>query len=185
MTVFADYAPVQYVPREDGRYRFPWEAAGSEVIELYEIDVVGNARQVKPQDYDVLFYDGDARVGGGLTREEGEARMTRPVTPGTALVSVERNTLITQTVDFPTANQNRFKSRIIEFMLDKCTMIAQELRQRKCISAPSLPITQEITFYAYGTYDDVLINAAVQKLVTILEELKANAEDCRSTPELT
>jgi hypothetical protein len=45
-------------------------------------------------------------------------------------ISIERNTKITQQVDFQPYGP--FPANIVEFALDKLTMIAQELDVRKC-----------------------------------------------------
>jgi len=186
MTVLVFYKPVVQPVRQDGLYGFGWESVGKEAIEVFEIDNVKQTRaKVKQDRYVVEYFDGDPRVGGGFTRTAGRVRFTSPYTTGTTEVSVERNTLITQTVDWPAGNQLRFNGRMIEFALDKHTMIAQELVQRKCTAVTGTPITQEVVFSAYDTYDADVINFAVNKVNTILQEIKATAEPCNDRPEET
>ena len=193
MTVLVMYAP-RVVPARraggdpgliDGRHRrygIPWESAGKDDIEIYEIARDANAAErrrerVRPQDYEIRYN----KQFRSPINESGNVTITRPHPDWVTHVSIERNTLIDQTVDLK--RWSAFNGRMLEYALDKHTMIAQELVQRKCTAVTSIPITQEITFSAYDDLKASVVNFAVNKLLTILWEIKQTAVDCKDDVE--
>lgn len=178
MTVFATYEPVYADITDEQSYNFPYEAVGADAIEVYEAcDVLAIRKRVAHSDYVIDFHGGERTP----TKEAATIRFSREHTPGTTRVVIERNTLIDQTTDLPFVHS--FNTRMLEFTLDKLTMICQEMVQRKCTAVSATPITQEITFGSYRTLEDGAVTFALDKLSTIINEISGTAEDCRTTPE--
>ena len=178
MTVLVMYAPRIIPVKETQFYTIKWESACKDDIEVYEIlqseDQSERRRErVRPQDYNIFY----RRKPESPINEGGNVQFARPHPDWVTHVSIERNTLIDQTVDFP--DKTAFNGRMIEYALDKHTMIAQELVQRKCTAITSIPITQEIPFTAYDDLKASVVNFAVNKLVTILQEISQTAVDCK------
>jgi hypothetical protein len=74
---------------------------------------------------------------------------------------------------------------MIEFTLDKHTMICQELAYRKCDALVGTEMTQLIRFEAYTPFRANEVTFALDKIIAILAEIAASAEDCRDRPEET
>lgn len=169
------YQPERFDVNADMEYQFSFEHVGLQSIEVYELDADSNRTLVGPTDYTAAF--GVDRLplyaGGTIT-------FSRPHTPGTERVAIERNTRITQLVDFPTGRN--FPAVMVEYTLDKATMICQELVARKCDAVATTPMTQTITFHPYGYFPAAAINSALDKLIAILNEIDGTAEDCRDRP---
>jgi hypothetical protein len=176
------YAPLIYDPTEERVYEISWPFADIASIEVYEIQQSVNEEEQRRERvrYQDLVVTAD-RVFNTWENPRGEVRITRPHPSWANKISVERNTLIDQTLDLP--DRRRFDGRSIEWTLDKHTMIAQELVQRKCTAITSIPITQEINFTAYDDYKASVVNFAVDKLVTILYEISQTAVDCKDDLE--
>jgi len=119
------YSPSVSLPQAQGTpYPFTYQVIGAETVEVYEIDATGARTLVEPVNYIVLL------AGNAPLYDQGSVTMTAALDPGTVQVSIERNTPITQLVDFQP--YDRFPSDIVEFAFDKLTMICQELDYSKC-----------------------------------------------------
>jgi hypothetical protein len=81
----------------------------------------------RPQDYTHRL---DRQQPVSRVRRGGTDDVYTPPLPARRTVSIERNTLIDQTIDFP--ERARVQPRQIEIAADKATLIAQELVVRKC-----------------------------------------------------
>lgn len=180
MTILSAYVPEILTPTAAPRtYAFSFPCVGPEAIEVYEI-IGGTERQlVKVQDYSIRF--------GSHPRDplksNGSVTFNRPHKTGTTNIVIERNTPITQLVDFPVFRS--FNGRMVEFALDKLTMICQEIAERKCDVVTTTPITQLITFTAYDDFKASVLNFAMDKINDILIEIDNSAEDCRDRPDET
>ena len=126
MTITAIYTPELYEYREVdwGPYPFLFESIGAEAFEVWAVDVNLVRTYIPPADYTVVF-NGETPIYDG-----GSVTLTKDPPFGTVKLSLERNTPITQLVDF--YPYGRFGANVIEFALDKLTMICQELDARKC-----------------------------------------------------
>jgi hypothetical protein len=128
MTVLTEsYDPQTWAAAVDpdlGAYLFVFPNIGVESMEIWEIDTAGERTLVSASDYTLTFTGSlPLYTGGGFV-------MTRVHPAGTEFVSIERNTPITQLVDIQP--YSRFPPQVLEFGLDKLTLIAQEIESRKC-----------------------------------------------------
>lgn len=186
MSVFDLYAPevIDITDKARGQqYIFPFSFLENGSIEVYEIlDVNGSeVRYLVPVTDYTLSPNTESRYplsrGGVIT-------FTRRHSKDAIKVSIERNTLIDQTIDFP--NVRTFNPRQIEIGCDKATLIAQELVVRKCqANVGGLSITQEVTIPQYGNLPGSVLQFMFDKLTAILAAIDASAEDCRNEPERT
>lgn len=180
MTILTAYAPNELDLTSDRVYKFDFPAADDRSVEVYEIiDVDGDELRylVPVQDYTLTWNSPNPRYP---LKRNGKVTFNRRHSVDTLRVSIERNTLIAQLIDFP--KYQPFKTRMVEFAFDKATMIFQEIAERKCNASTTTPITQEITF---GSYEDIRaneLNFAVQKLFDIAQEIKDSADDCVEVP---
>jgi hypothetical protein len=182
MTIRDQYAPETYAINDEQVYPFTFPAADPSVVELYENIPGAQDRYLIPvQDYRLTFagtFDLPLLTQGTITYNV-------PHRPGVTSITVERNTLIAQTVSLPAGSQTQFREDIIEFSLDKAMMICQELFIRKCDTVVNTAMTQELIFGPYDTFSASLVNFQIDKTLTILQEIDNSAEDCRATPEDT
>ena len=182
MTVLNIYAPIVRDKKTDEqlRYWFDWEWISEDQIEVYEVDQVAGTRTLVPkQDY---YIKGEAQIGDrGPTKTEGNVYFNRPHADNISHISIERNSLIVQVTDMP--NVRAFNTRVMEQALDYTTMICQEMVQRKCGATTSVPITQEIIFGSYRVITAWQVDAALNKLAKIINEISTTAADCSDTPE--
>lgn len=160
------------------RYDFLFESIGALAFELYAEDDIGGRRRISPDDFAVEFYDARPLFNGG------RVTLTSPLLEGETVLSIERNTPITQLVDMQPWSRTRLKQ--IEFALDKATMICQEIAYRKCTDDEGTPqateMSQLIPFDIYGPFRSTSLDAAIDKLTRIMLEIKAAKEDCSAFP---
>jgi len=185
MILTDDYSPAEQTIGEPHELiRFPWPSVGLESIEVYEVDAEGVYTLVSANDYTVFFSGANGFL---LDYTGGKVQFTRLYSEGATAVSIQRNTLMTQTVDF--LNREIFTPEIIEFALDKHTMILQEIAFRKCEDTGGTPvstsITQLIAFSAYGQFMAEALSLGLDKLTQISFEITQAKESCENTPELT
>lgn len=177
MTILTDdYAPTEVAAVTEGEsLAFDWPSVGLDAIEVFELDVDGNRTEVAVQDYTVDF------AGFRPLYTGGNVIFTRPYLADTVTVSIERNTRIYQKVDFPD-RRGQFNMNTVEFVLDKLTMICQELVQRKCrlVGGPRVttPITQLAPFYPYGPLPSSILDTVLDKLTQICVEIDAATSNC-------
>ena len=117
-----------------------------------------------------------------ITQKYLEITFTRPHSEGTVKISLERNTLIDQTIDLP-KHAKAYNGRIIGVAFDKATMIFQEIAQRKCNVNVTTPITQTVDWTAYDDFRAEVLKASVDKLYAIANEIKNTGDDCTFNPE--
>lgn len=171
------YTPEEYSVNADQFYRFTFPCVGAEAVEVYEVLSTGRRMRARLQDYTIRF----ASAPRDPLKYRGFVEFHRPHTAGTELVRVERNTFMDQVVDFK--QYTPFNTRMIEFTLDKLTMIAQELAERKCDATVTVPITQEIAFGSYWAIQAQQVNRALEKINRILFEIDQSGSDCRLNNE--
>jgi hypothetical protein len=171
------YAPEEYSVNADQFYRFTFPCVGAEAVEVYEVLSTGQRIRVRLQDFTLRF----ASSPRDPLKYRGSVQFLRDHTADTELVRIERNTFMDQVVDFK--RYTPFNTRMIEFALDKLTMIAQEIAQRKCDVGVTVPITQEITFGSYWAIQAQQINRALEKINRILFEIDQSGSDCRVNNE--
>jgi hypothetical protein len=188
MTVRDVYAPVStdITSYEEGQvYSFGFTFLENSSIEVYEIIPVDgtNFRYLVPvTDYTIRPINQTSRYP---VKNGGEVTFTRRHSAGATSVVIERNTLIDQTIDFPSAPEV-FNIRQIEIAADKATLIAQELAVRKCLAdTGDLDLQQKVVIRQYGDLKGSVINFMLDKLTAILLAIDQSAEDCRATPEDT
>lgn len=181
MTITIDYVPEVYpvntvyygVPA----YWFLMESIGLEAIEVYEVDEAADTKTlVDIADYYINFGGVAPLYDGGILV------MNRQHPANITHVRLERNTRITQLVDF--YRVGIFHPQTLEFVLDKATMICQEISARKCKDTiegvpETIAISQLIDFYPGGPFEAATLEYAVQKLIDIIIEIEAASEDCR------
>jgi hypothetical protein len=124
MTITTIYTPELNDYVDLGPYDFIFESIGAEAFEVWAVDANLVRTYIPPADYTVIF-NGNTPIYDG-----GSVTLTNAPPDGTVSLSLERNTPITQLVDF--YPYGRFGANVIEFALDKLTMICQELDARKC-----------------------------------------------------
>ena len=124
MTITTIYSPEinDYVGL--GPYSFLFESIGADAFEVWAVGDFDERTYIPPSNYIATF------VGSTPIYDGGEVTLTVEPPVGTLSLSFERNTPITQLVDFNP--YGRFGANVIEFCLDKLTMICQELDARKC-----------------------------------------------------
>lgn len=171
-----DYTPetAVYDPEVD-EYTFTFEIIGPSAFELWYIDATDGRTRASTDRYLVQF-DGPDPIYDG-----GRVTLTKPAPEGTVTLSFERNTPITQTLDYN--RYDAFPMKSIEFTLDKHMMICQELAYRKCdADVGDLEMTQLLSFDPYRPLLASDLNNQLQKTFDILAAIAASAEDCRGTP---
>jgi hypothetical protein len=182
MTISTEYSATKYINTGQTEFPFTWESIGLAAIEVwaeFETDTPGVYDRVlaRPDLYTVRF------GGVGVTYSGGTVVLNQPSSPFVARISIERNTLITQTVDLK--NFGPFKMPVLEFMLDKMVMIIQELADRKCgVSLPS-PALQPFFFYEYTVLSATVVDAALQAVISHINLIESMGTDCTSDPEGT
>jgi hypothetical protein len=123
MTVNVIYNPEIFAV--DGlSYEYTFETIGADVVEVFEVDAGGVRTYVDPTGYTIALGSGVPVYVGGIVT------FGSTVTVGTVGIVIERSTPITQLIDLE--NYGRFPPDVIEFGLDKLTMIAQEMDANKC-----------------------------------------------------
>ena len=180
MTITASYVPLQVDVNEDREYAFDFPFAEASDIYVYEIDATGLRFKVPVNDY-VLTQQSESLINSSPLAQNGNVVFSRPHREGTAQVRVERNTFMDQTTDFSTFSP--FASVMIEFTLDKATMVLQEINDRKCSTAVQEPITQLLQFGSYERIKPVDLNIALNKIYRIAFEIDQSAQDCRPGAE--
>lgn len=180
MTIPADdYAPAVAVVNSARAYSFTYPFAADSDIQVFEIYNTGARFRVPPQNYYIVTFT-DPRQP---TKEGGTVVITREHPSTVEEVSVERNTLISQTSDW--SQDAQFNTRMLEYVLDKSTMILQELAARKCDAQTTTAITQLLVFGSYFAFPAGQLNSALDKLYAIALEIDQSAEDCRGRPDET
>ena len=132
MTITTIYAPEPYAYTGITTYPFGFESIGAEALEVWAVDVDGNRTYIAPSNYTSEFFPSN----GAPIYDTGELTLTSALPAGTVTISIERNTPITQLVDFNP--YGRFGANVLEFALDKLTMICHELDVRKCNSVDQI-----------------------------------------------
>jgi hypothetical protein len=182
MTILEQYAPETYSINAAQVYTFTFPAADPSVVEVYE-NVDATTRYLLPVTAYRLEFIGTIDLP---LLTQGRIIFTIPHMTDVVSITVERNTLINQTVSLPAGGrQQEFREDIIEFTLDKAMMICQELSQRKCDVGVNTLMTQEIMFGAYDKFSAALVNFQVDKTFTILQEIDNTALPCNAFPEDT
>lgn len=171
--ILEPYVPEEYAVNSERFYRFTFPSVGAEAIQVFEVLSTGERVRLQPQEYVIKF----ASNLRDPLRYRGSVQLSRLHTENTTLLRIERNTFIDQVVDFP--DFTAFNTRMIEFTLDKLTMIAQEIAERKCGAEVTPEITQTITFGSYWAITAAQINFALDKITRILFEIDQTATDCR------
>ena len=184
MTVLLNYEAIKipWVPwnTEYGLF-ITFESIGASALEIWletETVVPGVFDRVllAPQYYTAIF------SGRPPTYSGGAAIIAARVVPDTvSQLSIERNTPITQLVDFN--NFDSFFMDNIEFSLDKQTMIIQELAYKKCSVNVTVPIDQLLTFDPQDVLYSTMIAFALDKLIAYMVEMVANGDSCFDEPE--
>lgn len=180
MTISTEYSATKYDNTGQTEFPFAWESIGLAAIEVwaeFETDTPGVYDRVlaRPDLYTVRF------GGVGVTYSGGTVVLNQPSSPFVARISIERNTLITQTVDLK--NFGPFKMPVLEFMLDKLVMIIQELAYRKCGFLYPDPIVQPYRFDEYTVLSDTVVDAALLNVTTLINAILTGGTDCRTNPE--
>ena len=181
MTVRKLYEPENYLVNDDGLYTFNLEHVGPEAIEIYEVRVSGDRVLLPVSSYGISY--SQKNLNDAPLKRGGTIQFTTNPSILAVSISVERNTLITQIIDFPTSNP--FPETIVEFAFDKAIMICQEIGERKCNAGTTIPILQPYDFLSYGTLPAAEVNDMMQQIYDILEDFANSADDCSGTPELT
>jgi hypothetical protein len=145
MTILVQYAPEKYTDGID--LPFTFENLGTANVEVWAEVIISQdppvyvRKQLRPQEFTLIL------VAQGPTYKGGIVRLTGQI-PAGFQISIERNTLMSQTSILPATGT--FDMDTLEFMVDKLTMIIQEIAQRKCLSdVINAGITQEIEFNPY------------------------------------
>lgn len=175
----ATYQPV-VIPLESGveTYDFELEIIGADAFELWFIDADDNRTLASTDVYTVAFN------GPPPIYDSGSVSLTRPAPEGTITLSIERNTPITQLVDFKA--HEAFPVNLMEFVFDKHMMICQEIAYRKCdAEIGDLEMTQLIDYEPYKPLRANEVQFSVQNLIDILLAIATSAESCRDRPEET
>jgi hypothetical protein len=180
MTILEQYEPETYAINDEQVYPFTFPCADPSVVEIYENIPDDEIRYLIPVPDYRLTFDGTFDLP---LLTQGTITYNIPHREGVTSITVERNTLIAQTVALPSVSS--FREDIIEFTLDKAMMICQELSQRKCDVGVNTAMTQEIVFGPYDTFSASLVNFQVNKTFVILQEIDSTALDCRAFPEDT
>jgi len=185
MTVLTtNYQPVYFTPVTAGEsIRFTFPNTGLASIEVYEITIGGTRNLVSIQDYTIEFAGapGLRKLSTG-----GRVKFTRAYRDDTFVISVERNTPITQLADFKQVGE--FHMDTVEFVMDKITMILQEIAFRKCNKAggPYVgDVNQLVDFYPYGPFSAATLDFVINKATAIAAEIKAAKNDCSNDLENT
>jgi hypothetical protein len=180
-----NYEPKFWTPDVWGEsLRFKYPTIGDEAMEVYEITLFGVRTLVSLDSY-YIEYAGQA----GLRNipEGGRVIFTKPYRDDTYVISIERNTPITQTADYK--KYSEFQMDSVEFVMDKITMILQEIAYRKCNKEGGPYVTTEITqlvdFYPYGPFRASTLDFVINKATTIAAEIKAAKNDCSEDLENT
>jgi len=178
MTIIVGYNPQDQALTPNRVYSadFPFSERSS--IEVYEL--IDGLRYLVPVNDYTLEVFGDTRYS---IYDNARITFSRVHSLGTTAVRIERNTLIDQTVDFPKVSP--FIGRMVEYTLDKATLICQEIAERKCLVNVTTPITQTKNFTGYFGFNAADINAAVAKLYAIMLEIDQTGEDCSERPDET
>jgi len=186
MTVLTiNYEPAFHTPTVFGeRLRFDYPTIGNEAQEVYEITFDGVRTLVSLDSY-FIEYAGETGLRKLLTG--GRVIFTVPYREDTFVISIERNTPITQLSDFNKFGD--FSMDTIEFVMDKITMILQEIAYRKCNKEGGPYVTTEITqlvdFYAYGPFRASTLDFVIDKATAIALEIKLAKNDCSNDLENT
>lgn len=187
MPIYEDYAPVEYVPGPDNvdrkfRFGFPYiEESSIEVYEIIDVDGTEYRYLVPVTDY---YIEPIHKRPKYPVVDAGRVVLTRNYSVGMTKIRIERNTYMDQTVVIP-LHAHRFNGRIIGAMLDKATMICQEINDRKCDVTVTTPITQLMEIHAYDDYRAPMIDQAIAKLYTIMQEIRDTGEDCKGREDDT
>jgi hypothetical protein len=174
-----NYSPVEVDINADREYRFPWRWVGQDSVEVYEVYIDGFRRLVPIQDYSLTTDTAPRKP----IKEAGLVKFSRPHRNDVIGVRIERNTLIVSNLDTPTFRP--ISIQMVEFALDKLTLIMQEMNERKCSSVVSTPITQNQLFGAYQQIRGSSIKSALDKAYQIALEIDSSAQDCLENPDLT
>lgn len=172
-----------YVPGQE-EYTFELEMSGVEAFELWYVDNTDPEAEVRTRapttDYLVTFNSQPPIYEGGTVKITN----FNNIPSDTTVVSIERNTPIYQLLDF--SEFTAFPLKMIEYTLDKHTLICQELAYRKCGAVvEGTEMTQLISFDPYTPFYATELTFALDKIIAILAEIAATATDCRTRPELT
>jgi len=122
-TTYENEAFVEHVDPSP-TYDFLFESIGADAVEVYEVLDDTTRVRVSADDFTVTF------GGFGATFDGGQVIFLRAHPGDLFQVSIERNTPITQNVDFSAYKD--FPASQIEYSLDKQIMIMQEIAFRKC-----------------------------------------------------
>lgn len=150
-------------------YTFFFELIGTQAFELWATDSEDNRWLIPPNQYTMKLTGTRPLFDGGVVTLNDD-----PAEEVFQYVAV-RNTPIDQTVDFQ--NFTRFPEVLVEFAMDKLTMIAQELNDKLCDQVPgeepATPLTQELIWESYDPFPAGNLNFALDKMTQICVELDA------------
>jgi hypothetical protein len=174
-----NYQPTYWYPIADAGtdVTFDYPTIGNIAQEVYEINPAGVRTLVPLDNY---FIEYTAAPERGSVFLGGTVVFTAPLLDDTWVVSIERNTPITQLTDFKKVGE--FPMNTIEFVMDKITLIMQEIGFRKCSleGGPYVTagITQLVNFYPYGPFRAATIDFVLDKVTTIAADMMANKTSC-------
>ncbi len=179
MTVSLQYAAEKTewtgVEREIG---FGFECIGPQAFEVWletSIDGTTFSRvRVTPQFYQVQF------GGGKPTFIGGSVILTGDIPSTTTRISIERNTRIDQKCDLQ--NFSPFMMPTLEYVLDKLTMIIQELISNKCgLGSTNQPL-QPYVYAPYTVLSARLVNDPLDILAIKATAVFESGGDCTADP---
>lgn len=180
MTISLQYQPVKVPWTGERVLDFDFECLGADAFEVWletETEVVDTYSRVRisPQYYNVVFN------GGKPTYVAGTVTLTGPIPDTVDRISIERNTLITQTCDLK--NFAPFQMPTLEYMLDKLVMILQEIMANKCGVQFSIKPLQPYRFEPYTLLSSTVVNTALESAAYYMALIIDLGLDCLETPE--
>ena len=183
--VTTNYSPTYHDPGEFGEeLRFDYPTIGRIAMEVFEITEEGVRTEASLDSYKMIFSGG---FSPRIIEDGGTVIFTRPYREDTFVISIERNTPITQLTDLK--KFGNFHMDIIEFIMDKITLILQEIAFRKCNQEGGPYVTTEITqlvdFFAYGPFEATTLDFVIDKATAIALEIKLAKNDCSNDLENT
>ena len=181
MTIKLAYEPEKVDWDGTREIDFYFESIGAVAFEVWletETDPdVFDRVLVTPQYYNVTFGPPRPLYNGGTVV------LTGTIPDTVTRISLERNTPITQVTDLKEFTP--FHMHMLEFVLDKLTMIIQEMAYRKCSVEATLPIEQTIRFETQHPLYASIIDYTLDKVTAYCLQMASTGEDCTDDPDGT
>lgn len=183
MTVSLQYIPEKTTWTGVREIDFTFECSGPGAFEVWlETETepesgIYDRVQVSPQYYTVTFN------GAKPTFVAGTVLLTGVIPDTVSQISLERNTLITQTCDLK--NFAPFQMPTLEYMLDKLVMIIQEMMARKCGLSEEVKPLQPYRFEPYAVLPASLVNHSLEIIAFYCAVIIQLGGDCTDNPENT